>query len=101
MNTKSNPPGIRQLATKEVALLTGFLFIGLVLMPLLIYNVGQTIFGEYGGVGYADFYGTLSGKIRQGDWVAWFLVISPYLGLQFLRITVLAWRFAGRQGLKP
>lgn len=100
MNAKSNPPGIRQLVTKELALLTGFLFIGLAIMPLLIYYVGQVVFGEYSGVGYADFYGTLSGKIRNGNGVAWFLMLSPYLGWQFLRITILAWRLAGRQSLK-
>lgn len=96
MNTQSNPPAFRQLATKEVALLAGFLFFGLALMPVLIYLVGQAVFGAYGGLGYGDFYGTLSAKIRSGDWVAWFLVLSPYLGWQLFRATLFAWRSADR-----
>ncbi len=97
MNTTSRPTSIRQHATKEIALLTGFLFIGLVVMPFVVYQVGQTVFGEYGGVGYGDFFGTLSGKVRNGEFVAWFLTLSPYIGWQCLRLMVFGWRITGRQ----
>lgn len=83
---------MRKIATKELALLTGFLFFGLVLMPIIIYNVGNAVFGAYAGVGYSDFFGTLSAKVRAGDGVAWFLVLSPYLGWQIVRLLALAWR---------
>lgn len=96
MNTTTRTPGIRQLATKEIALFTGLLFLGLVLMPILIYFVGQSVFGTYGGVGYGDFFGTLSAKVRSGDIVAWFLILSPYLGWQCLRLMIFAWRLSGR-----
>ena len=96
MNTTPKPPGFRQLASKEIALFTGLLFLGIIILPIMIYSVGQSVFGTYGGVGYADFFGTLGGKIRQGDVVAWFLILSPYLGWQCLRIMVVAWRFIGR-----
>jgi len=96
VNTTSNSPGFKQLASKEIALFTGLLFLGLAILPIMIYFVGQSVFGTYGGVGYADFFGTLGGKIRQGDIVAWFLVLSPYLGWQFLRLIIFAWRFIGR-----
>lgn len=96
MNTTTKPPGLRQRATKEIALFTGLLFLGLVILPILIYFVGQSVFGTYGGVGYVDFFGTLGGKIRSGDIVAWFLVLSPYLGWQCLRLMVFTWRFIGR-----
>lgn len=96
MNTKIMPRGPRQIATKEVALFVGFLFLGLVILPIAIYFVGDIVFGVYGGVGYADFFGTLSGKVRQGDPVAWFLILTPYLGWQCLRLLVLGWRLAGR-----
>jgi hypothetical protein len=91
----------RQLATKEVALLTGFLFFGLVVMPVVIYFVGQTVFGTYGGLGYGDFFGTLSTKVRNGDYVAWFLVLSPYLGWQILRLLAFAWRRTGQTQATP
>ncbi len=86
------------MATKEIALLTGFLFFGLVVMPVIIFQVGQTLFGAYGGVGYGDFFATLSGKVRNGDLVAWFLILSPYLGWQCLRLIVFAWRLSGQEG---
>lgn len=83
---------MRKIATKELALFTGFLFFGLVLMPAIIYFVGNAVFGAYGGVGYGDFFSTLSAKVRGGDLVAWFLVLSPYLGWQILRALAFAWR---------
>lgn len=91
-----NPSNLRKNIRKEIGLLAGLLFFGLVLMPIAVYLVGQSIFGAYGGQGYGDFFGTLSEKIRAGDKVAWFLVLSPYLIWQCLRLTVRAWRFSGR-----
>ena len=85
---------LKQKALKEAALFFGLLFLGFVLMPVAIYIVGQQVFGNYGGYGYADFFGTLSGKIRSGEPVAWFLVLSPYLAWQTLRLTVFGWRSA-------
>ena len=72
------------------------LFVGIVLLPLAIWFVGKAVFGTYGGAGYADFFGTLSGKIRGGDLVAWFLVLSPYVVWQCLRMMVLGWRYVGK-----
>lgn len=86
----------RDRLTKELALFFGLLFVGLVIMPIAIYQVGQSVFGDYGGNGYADFFGTLARKIRGGDAVAWFLVLSPYLGWQMLRLLHFGWRAIGR-----
>jgi hypothetical protein len=94
VTTPTKAPGIRQLATKEIALLAGFLFFGLVIMPIIVYYVGQSVFGEYGGVGYGDFFGGISAKFRQGDLVAWFLVFAPYLSWQLLRLMAFAWRLS-------
>ena len=90
-DTTSKSP-FRRIVRKELGLLSGLLFFGLVLMPIGIFAVGQAIFGAYGGHGYGDFFGTLSAKLRSGDLVAWFLVGSPYLVWQFLRLTAFAWR---------
>lgn len=97
MTTTAQSTNFRQIATKELALLTGFLFFGLAIMPMLIYFVGDVVFGAYGGVGYSDFFGTLSQKVRGGDTVACFLVLSPYLGWQCVRLTAFLWRLAGRR----
>ena len=89
---------LRKTVRREVGLLAGLLFLGLVIMPIAIYLIGQNIFGAYGGQGFGDFFGTLSEKIRAGDKVAWFLVLSPYLIWQCLRLMALAWRISGRAG---
>jgi len=86
----------KQRAMKELALLLGLLFVGLVLMPGAIYFVGQQFFGAYAGHGYGDFFATLSGKVRAGDIVAWFLIMAPYFAWQTIRLTVYGWTIASR-----
>ena len=83
---------------RETALLTGLLFFGFVLMPIGIFFVGNKVFGEYGGNGYGYFFSGISGRIRSGDGAAWFLVLSPYLSVQLLRLMLLAWRTVGKAG---
>ena len=83
---------LKQRALRETALFLGLLFLGFVMVPIAIYWVGQNLLGEFGGHGYADFFGNLSAKIRSGDLVAWFFVLSPYLAWQVLRLTLFAWR---------
>ena len=72
------------------------LFFGLVILPVAIWFVGDAVFGDYGGAGYGDFFGNLSIKIRSGNLVAWFLVLSPWLALQIVRIALAGWRHAGK-----
>jgi len=82
----------KQKALNETALALSFIFAGLVLLPLAIYFTGQSVFGEYGGAGFSDFYGRLSGEIREGRPAVWFLVLTPYLILMLLRLTIWAFR---------
>ena len=92
MNLASSPKTVRQRITAEVGLFTGLLFLGFVIMPIVIWFIGQNIFGAYGGEGYGDFFGSLSAKIRARDTAAWFLVLSPWLAIMVLRLMALAWR---------
>ena len=85
----------KQIALRETALFLSLFFFGLVLLPVGVYLVGAEVFGNYGGHGFGGFFGTLSSKIRSGEAVAWFLVLSPYLGWQILRLTALGWRLVG------
>jgi len=87
---------IKQRLTTEAGLFFGLLFVGIVLVPIAIYFVGDAVFGGYGGEGYDDFFGTLSIKIRGGDRVAWFLVLSPYLAITVIRLMMLGWRQVSR-----
>lgn len=72
------------------------LFFGIVLLPVAIWFVGDVVFGSYGGNGYGDFFNRLGGKLRAGNWAAWFLVLSPWLTLQVVRLALLAWRYAAK-----
>ena len=96
-SVKEQQNSLRKAITRELGLLLGLLFVGMVLLPIAVYVVGQAIFGQYGGGGYGGFFGDLSGRIRAGDAAAWFLVLSPYLGWQTLRLGALGWRMAGRR----
>ncbi len=80
---------------KEAVLFIVLLFVGIVLLPLAVFFVGELVFGAYDGAGFGDFLGSISARLRGLDGVAWFLVLSPYLALQCLRLTIRAWRKAG------
>ena len=94
---KDRQYSVRKAVTREAGLLLGLLLVGLVLLPIAVYVVGQAIFGDYGGDSYGHFYSQLSGRIRAADPAAWFLVLSPYLGLQTLRLIALGWKAAGQR----
>ena len=89
---------LKRIALREAALFLMLLFFGLVILPVGIYLVGGQVFGNYGGHGFGDFFRALSSKIRNGETVAWFLVLSPYLGWQILRLTAYLWRLSGGAG---
>lgn len=90
------PSPLRRKITRETALFFGLLFAGFVLLPIAVWMVGDALFGEYGGAGYGDFFGTLSAKIRSGDTVAWFLVLAPYLAVSVMRLMARAWRLSAK-----
>jgi hypothetical protein len=88
----------KQKVLNETALALSFFFAGLVLLPLAIYFTGQSVFGEYGGAGLLDFYGRLGSEIREGRTAVWFLVLTPYLILMLLRLTIWAFRRSSHAG---
>jgi len=87
---------LRHIALRELGLFLCLLFVGLVLLPIGIFLVGDQVFGSYGGHGFGDFFGTISSKIRAGDQVAWFLTLSPYFAWQTVRLAALFWQIVGR-----
>jgi hypothetical protein len=82
---------LKKSAVRELAIFLSLLFFGLLLLPLAIYFVGKTVFGEYGGTGIGAFYGVLLSAVRKSDPVVLFLVLSPYLIWQLTRLT--SWGF--------
>lgn len=87
-----SPGSLKKSILREIALFLGLLLVGLVLLPIAIYWLGPRVLGEFGGHGFSDFYGSLAARLRAGEFAAWFLVYSPYLAIQVLRLTRLGWR---------
>ena len=54
---------------------------GLLLLPAAVYLVGKSVFGEYGGTGFTEFYSTLYSKLLSGNLSVWFLVPVSYTHL--------------------
>lgn len=75
----------------EFVLFSVLLAVGFLLLPLAVYGVGNVIFGAYSG-GYGRFFGALSHRLVHADFSAWFLVLSPYLVVQTVRLALLAFR---------
>jgi hypothetical protein len=88
---------LKKTATKESALFLGLLFVGLLILPLAVYLVGKSVFGEYGGTGFTAFYGTLHSAIRNGEPAVLFLVFSPYVIWQLSRLTIWSFRQSWRR----
>lgn len=82
----------KRLLRKELVTLALLALIGVLLLPLSIYFVGAEIFGEYAGYGFGDFYRDLHSKLRAGNPVVTFLMISPYLVWQLMRATFFIFR---------
>ncbi len=92
------PGNLSGLVLKREALIVIVLLIaGLSLLPMAIWLVGSSVFGAYGGNGFGGFYADLARRLASGSSVAWFLVLSPLLGIVVLRVTLLAFRLADRQ----
>ena len=88
----SNRP-ISKILVNELLLFAGLLFFGFIIMPFLIYLIGGQVFGDFDG-GYGQFFGQLARRLVNGNLVAWFLVLSPWLGILSIRITWFALRKA-------
>lgn len=88
---------VKNRLMKETALLAILGFVGLAILPLCIWFVGQAIFGEYGNGGFSSFFGALHRELREGEPAAWFLLLSPYLTWQLVRLTLWGFRQLGRR----
>lgn len=85
---------LKSRAERELALFLLLVFAGLVLLPIAVYLVGDAIFGPYAGAGFSGFYSTLHDKLRSGEPAVWFLVLSPWLLWQMLRLTFVVFRLS-------
>lgn len=72
---------------RELILLASCLGLGAFVLPVAVYFVGRVVFGEFGGGGLMDFYGSVQFSIWTLNPVVCFLVLSPYLVIQSIRLT--------------
>ena len=79
---------LKKRARNETLLFLYLFLAGVVALPILVYAVGSTLFGDYGGTGFSAFYGSLHRDLRSGQLAGWFLVLSPYLLWQIVRGTL-------------
>jgi len=86
---------LRQSSSRELALFLVLFFVGIAILPLSVYVVGFTMFGEYGGTGFSAFFADLHAELRSGDLAIWFLVLAPYVVWQLFRLTVHIFRKLG------
>ena len=82
---------------KEINLFLVLLLAGLILLPIAIYLVGDLVFGEYGGEGYSGFFLAILTELTKGTLTIWFLVLSPYIIWQLLRLTRLVLRAVSKR----
>ena len=87
----------KAIAGRESVLFLWMLLGGLFLLPVAIYVIGLALFGEYGGSGFSAFYANLHSELLAGAPSVWFLILSPYLIWQLLRLTIRAFRMAGQR----
>lgn len=76
---------------KETAVIGGLILAGLLVLPALIYFVGRSVFGEYGGGDFSDFYVRLHQDLRSGEPATVFLMLSPCILWLLLRLSL--WLF--------
>ena len=86
----------RQIITRETILFIALLLFGVVGLPILIYVVGQAVFGSYEGNGMAVFFDEHIQRLAHGDPATWFLALSPFLCISILRLMFSGWRRVAR-----
>jgi len=84
-----NNKSFKRLLYREAVTLLLLGLAGVLFLPLSIYFVGAEIFGDYAGSGFGDFYRDLHSKLREGNAVVTFLMLSPYLVWQLLRASII------------
>lgn len=88
---------MKDIVRKEFILFLVLLLTGLLILPAVIYVVGKAVFGAYDANGFITFYGMLHSEFRAGVPVVWFLMFSPYIIWQSMRLTLWAFRRSAAQ----
>ena len=74
----------RTKLAREALLALGLLAFGLIVLPALVYLVGQRVVGEYAD-GISGLYAAVGDALITGNAYAWVLVLSPNLCILLIR----------------
>lgn len=78
---------------RELIIALVLLIVGLLVLPVPVYWVGERVFGPYTSEeGLWGLATHIWGDLGRGSPLAWTLVLSPYLIVQLLRFGRTAWR---------
>lgn len=80
------PDAWRRGLGSELLVLLGALATGLIVVPLLIWAVGNAALGPYGGGNAWSLWGRFFTGLSQASLPIWALALAPYLLLWFVRI---------------
>jgi hypothetical protein len=65
------------------------ILLGFVILPVMVYLVGQFIIGDYeGDGGILGLFVAIYRSLGRGELATWILVLSPYLVVQLARLFV-------------
>lgn len=71
----------------ELVLAMTLLAVGMLVLPVGVYWVGQLVIGGYeSDAGVAGLIGAIWDDLGRGSPAAWILVLSPYVVIQLFRI---------------
>lgn len=83
---------------KELAYLVAALAVGALIEPILVFLVGQALFGDYAeGAGLGTFFGNFWKDLAVADPVPWLMLFAPYILLIWLRLVAYPFRHPGSQ----
>lgn len=90
-------PSLKDRILKQTAVIGALILAGLLVLPILIYLVGRSVFGEYGGGDFSAFYVRLHQDLRSGEPATVFLMLSPCLLWLLLRLSLWLFRRLGHR----
>jgi hypothetical protein len=83
---------LKKTALTELTTLAVSLIIGMLVMPCLIFLVGQLTLGDYARGGLFAFWRDFLAGLVHGSQAFWFVALAPYLLVWLVRATRRVWR---------
>lgn len=87
---------LKQPLVLEIIGLGVCLFVGIVLMPLLIFYVGAASLGRYEGAALGQLYGSVFSGLKEPSTAAWIVILGPYGLFLLFRALRLWWRTSAK-----